>query len=195
MCTQLAKSVPNVRLAGLIDDAQKLLWLHAVDLAVNPMLVGSGTNIKMFDFMAAGLPVIATPIGARGIASKETSGLRVVEVDAIVSNIAMLLAEPEERRAMGECNRELVEQRFAWERISPRLRISALSVSAAALANMRVSLLRSSPLTAYAIMCLHVIQPKKRPSFHLESSTLALDGITTTMNGRSVTSKATQCLR
>ena len=121
VCTQLTESVPNVRLAGLIDDAQKLSWLHAVDLAVNPMLVGSGTNIKMFDFMAAGLPVIATPIGARGIASKETSGLRVVEVDAMVSNIAMLLAEPEERRVMGECNRELVEQQFAWERISPRL--------------------------------------------------------------------------
>ncbi|MFM9427934.1 glycosyltransferase involved in cell wall biosynthesis/SAM-dependent methyltransferase [Variovorax sp. GrIS 2.14] len=121
VCTRLIEIASNVRLAGMIDDVQKLLWLHAADLAVNPMLSGSGTNIKMFDFMAAGLPVIATPMGARGIASKETSGLRVVEVDAMVSNIAMLLAEPEERRAMGECNRELVEQRFAWERISPRL--------------------------------------------------------------------------
>ena len=31
------------------------------------MFSGSGTNIKMFDFMAAGLPVISTPTGARGI--------------------------------------------------------------------------------------------------------------------------------
>ena len=34
---------------------------------INPMISGSGTNIKMFDFMAAGLPIITTDIGARGI--------------------------------------------------------------------------------------------------------------------------------
>lgn len=57
----------NVHITGPIEEAEKVQWLTAADVAVNPMFSGSGTNIKMFDFMAFGLPIIATEIGARGI--------------------------------------------------------------------------------------------------------------------------------
>ena len=52
-------------------------------MAINPMFGGSGTNIKMFDFMAAGLPTISTEIGARGIESPG-GGLDMIWVTGIL---------------------------------------------------------------------------------------------------------------
>jgi glycosyltransferase involved in cell wall biosynthesis len=65
---------PRVRFTGLITDAEKAQYLRAADVAVNPMFSGSGTNIKMFDFGAAGVPVVATPVERAG---SEATGRRL----------------------------------------------------------------------------------------------------------------------
>ncbi|MDR3450656.1 MAG: glycosyltransferase family 4 protein, partial [Alphaproteobacteria bacterium] len=53
----------NLVITGSVDENRKKELLLASDLALNPMFSGSGTNIKMFDFMAAGLPTVTTPVG------------------------------------------------------------------------------------------------------------------------------------
>ncbi len=57
----------NVGLLGVVDDLQKNFIFGLVDVALNPMRSGSGTNLKMFDYIAAGIPVITTWFGARGL--------------------------------------------------------------------------------------------------------------------------------
>lgn len=57
----------NVTFTGLIDNKQKDMYLSIADIALNPMLSGSGTNLKMLDYMASGIPIISTPVGARGL--------------------------------------------------------------------------------------------------------------------------------
>ncbi len=49
---------------GRIDSLLPLL--AAADVAVNPIDSGSGSNVKLADYLAAGLPVVTTPIGLRG---------------------------------------------------------------------------------------------------------------------------------
>lgn len=113
----------NVKVTGFVDEAARTCWLHAADMAVNPMFAGSGTNIKMFDFMAAGLPVVTTPTGARGIAGEGACGLRVVDgnAGAFVTALRGLAADEAVRLSLGRQARAAVEERFAWESISPRL--------------------------------------------------------------------------
>jgi glycosyltransferase involved in cell wall biosynthesis len=41
-------------------------YFQASDLAVNPVMQGSGTSLKLLEFVAAGLPVLSTDFGARG---------------------------------------------------------------------------------------------------------------------------------
>src|SRR5206468_9509500 len=84
----------NVRLAGTVSDAQKLRCLHAADIALNPMFSGSGTNIKMFDFMAAGLAVVATKTGSRGICDVTRRGVTVCTPDEFARATSRLLADP-----------------------------------------------------------------------------------------------------
>jgi glycosyltransferase involved in cell wall biosynthesis len=40
--------------------------LAAADVAVNPVESGSGSNVKLAEYLAAGVPVVTTPVGLRG---------------------------------------------------------------------------------------------------------------------------------
>ncbi|HVE87406.1 MAG TPA: glycosyltransferase family 4 protein, partial [Myxococcales bacterium] len=116
---RLAAGAANVRLTGPLSDEERTRWLHAADLGLNPMFSGSGTNIKMFDFMAAGLPVIATPTGARGIAPCD--GVAVVEPGELAAALRAWLGDPERMARGGAAARALCCERYSWERISPGL--------------------------------------------------------------------------
>ena len=118
----MLEAVPaNVRVTGQLLDQDLGHWLAAADLAVNPMRSGSGTNIKMFDFMAMGLPVIATAIGARGIDPAGQQAFLIAEPTAESFRDAIETLHAEDARArIGACGRALVESSFAWEAISQR---------------------------------------------------------------------------
>lgn len=111
----------NLQLTGQVDEADKLRWLAAADIALNPMLSGSGTNIKMFDFMAAGLPVLTTPVGARGIEVGAEPAFAVHEPGGLAAGLRALLDDAARREALASRARRQVERHFAWERISADL--------------------------------------------------------------------------
>lgn len=67
------KKLPNIKFYGKVGWKKLKLLYKASDIAINPMFSGSGINIKMLDYMAAGIPVITTPIGVRGV--KEVKNL------------------------------------------------------------------------------------------------------------------------
>ena len=76
VCSEFGKNhAKNIKLLGRFAEEDKSKILHNADIAINPMFSGSGTNIKMFDFMAANLPIISTAVGARGIVSDSIKGI------------------------------------------------------------------------------------------------------------------------
>ncbi|MFC3813459.1 glycosyltransferase family 4 protein [Lysobacter sp. GCM10012299] len=119
----LAEALPaNVTVTGLVDDDVRDALLMASDVAVNPMAAGSGTNIKMFDFLAAGLPVVTTSVGARGIcdAASAPEFIRIVELAEFpraVSGAVTAARLSPQRKAPAEYARK----HFSFERISPEL--------------------------------------------------------------------------
>ena len=64
--TQVITDAPNVELLGPIDEPTKDWLFRNAYAFVNLMVQGSGTNLKNARAMAYGLPVIASPVGARG---------------------------------------------------------------------------------------------------------------------------------
>jgi glycosyltransferase involved in cell wall biosynthesis len=106
---------------GRIDEKTRDLYLAAADLAVNPMFAGSGTNIKMFDFMAAGLPIVSTPIGARGIDGEDELAFVVRPPQEMASGIRALVDDPRYAATVGSAARRLAEQAYSWERVSRQL--------------------------------------------------------------------------
>ena len=111
----------NIKVTGILTDEEKLSYLAASDLAINPMFSGSGTNIKMFDFMAAGMPVISTGTGSRGITNSDYAGIIISDKSEFALCLRGLVNDDLHIQNLGEMNREFVETNFSWEKISPKL--------------------------------------------------------------------------
>lgn len=121
-CEHIAPDVPsNVMLAGVVDDDKKRQWLRASDIALNPLEAGSGTSIKMFDYMAAGLPVIATDIGARGISTCGRQPFLLTDIQRTAEALQRLVENDQLRQSMGADARLVVEELYSWEQISKDL--------------------------------------------------------------------------
>jgi glycosyltransferase involved in cell wall biosynthesis len=118
-----ASARPNVVITGPVDDERRDALLLTADVALNPMFAGSGTNIKMFDYMAAGLPALTTVVGARGICNAVSSpeGVVVSPIGTFPSALAELLRQVDENPGLRTAVQRVVEQRFSWERISAEL--------------------------------------------------------------------------
>ncbi len=110
-------SPKNVIWLGTVEAGRRLSLYHAADIALNPMFSGSGTNLKMLDYFAAGLPVISTPAGARGLelASEECV---VCSAEQFVSQIQELLNDRAACARLGSNARKLAVERYAWSTIA-----------------------------------------------------------------------------
>ncbi|HEX4079735.1 MAG TPA: glycosyltransferase [Rhizomicrobium sp.] len=110
----------NLHVTGYVDDDERQRWLHAADIAVNPMFGGSGTNIKMLDYMAAGLPVVTTPVGARGIDVSEEA-FAVADPAQFATAVDTVLTNPARAAALAGAARQQIRTLYSWERISRNL--------------------------------------------------------------------------
>lgn len=68
----------RVRRLGYVDDLRPLF--AAADAGVNPVTHGSGSQLKIAEYLAAGLPIVTTPVGMRGYESLARF-LTVAELD------------------------------------------------------------------------------------------------------------------
>jgi glycosyltransferase involved in cell wall biosynthesis len=116
-----AAGIDNVVVTGRLSEDDKRAYLGAADLALNPMTGGSGTNIKMFDFMAAGLGCVTTPVGARGIEWSGESPMIVCDLPSFVERVLDCMRDGDLRRRLGEAARLLATDRYSFERISSSL--------------------------------------------------------------------------
>ncbi len=60
------KIPPNVLLFGKLEDEYKNVLLSITDIAINPVIGGSGSNLKLAEYFAWKIPTITTTFGARG---------------------------------------------------------------------------------------------------------------------------------
>jgi glycosyltransferase involved in cell wall biosynthesis len=107
-----SKLPPNIHLLGRVSDDDLDLFLTAADVALNPIRTGGGSNLKLLSYLASGLPVITTPVGARGIDAAE-AGVLVCDLDRLGEAIERI--EGPERAIAG---RAWVEANADWKAIS-----------------------------------------------------------------------------
>ena len=111
----------NLRVTGFLSDEDRRSYLTACDIGLNPMFGGSGTNIKMFDYMAAGLPAVTTEIGARGIETLAQQAFFVAAPEDFARYVDLLAQHPAIWRQLSSSSRQLVTELYSWERISASL--------------------------------------------------------------------------
>ncbi len=116
---QLAAANPAITVTGTVPDVRPYLRQAAV--CVVPLRAGGGTRIKIFEAMAAGLPVVSTRIGAEGLPVNDREHLLLADRPAeFAGAVVELLRQPELRRRLADNGRELVRTRFSWEQAAAR---------------------------------------------------------------------------
>jgi glycosyltransferase involved in cell wall biosynthesis len=127
---------PNIRFTGGVDEVRP--YLEAADVAINPMLSGSGTSLKQLEFMAMGLPTLATPIGCRGIPIEEGVHGYIRTLEAFPAFLRSMLQNLDQHQAIRLNARALVELLFDWKVIGDQL-IAAHEKLAASVAKSKVT--------------------------------------------------------
>ena len=107
----------NIKLMGVVSQEDKKGLLYAADLALNPVTKGSGTNIKVFDYLAAGLPLVTTPVGARGIDFTNNEDVVIAEIDDFPEVIERLIDDDVLRNKIAKKARKLAES-YDWRAIA-----------------------------------------------------------------------------
>ncbi len=105
---------------GYVDDVRHILKASMV--CISPVLHGSGTSLKVLEYMASARPVVATPVGARGL-GLATGGQIIIanEAHAFAQSVTSLLRDRSAAGEMGGQARRHVEQHYSWSSIGDSL--------------------------------------------------------------------------
>jgi sugar transferase (PEP-CTERM/EpsH1 system associated) len=114
------EEVPGVTVTGSVVDVRPYLAQAAV--AIAPILIGSGTRLKILEAWAMGKAVVSTSIGYEGLEAEVGKQLLVAdEAEGLVQAIVELLRNPQQRQVLGAAGRALVEAEYSWERCGRQL--------------------------------------------------------------------------
>jgi sugar transferase (PEP-CTERM/EpsH1 system associated) len=89
---------PSIHITGNVPDVRPFLWRSAV--AATPLTTARGVQNKVLEALAAGLPVVVSPVVAEGLPGSVEAGVMVADSDPDFADaICRLLARsPAERR-------------------------------------------------------------------------------------------------
>ena len=111
---------PHIDVIGEVPDAKAFVAQH--DVAIVPLLSGSGIRIKIIESMAMGKTVITTRVGAEGILYDEDVNIIIAENKAkMVEAIRAINENPETAMRIGQAARKLVEETYDNRKIIARL--------------------------------------------------------------------------
>ena len=111
---------PHIDIVGEVPDAKAFVTSH--DVAIVPLLAGSGIRIKIIESMAMGKTVITTRVGAEGILYDEEVNVIIAEnIAKMVEAIRSINENPQTAVRIGQAARKLVEETYDNRKIIARL--------------------------------------------------------------------------
>lgn len=103
----------NVSVTGSVPDIRKYLYNAGVFVA--PVRLGVGIRGKILEAMAAGLPVISTELGARGIEAIDEEHVLIADTPKdFVKQLDRLINDKQLRKKLIYNSREFVEDNYNW---------------------------------------------------------------------------------
>ncbi len=95
---------------------------NRADLVVSPLRLGGGTNFKILEAMAKGVPVVSLPSRLEGLDVKNEKDIVIVNNDnEFIAKIEVLLNDLELRKKIARSARDFVESEYSWEVIGRKL--------------------------------------------------------------------------
>jgi glycosyltransferase involved in cell wall biosynthesis len=114
---RLADRNVRIHVTGTVPDIRPYLWGSAV--AIVPLRIGGGTRLKIYEAMAARIPVVSTTVGAEGLDVRNGENILIADsardfADACVA----LLEDATARRRLAFAAWEMIAACYSWEVVS-----------------------------------------------------------------------------
>ena len=104
---------------GRVENEVLADYLAGADVALNPVEEGSGSNLKLIDYFAAGVPVITSSFGARGVADPERFAL-LAPPRGLGAALDALFADPD-APTRARAARAYAEAHLDWSSLGRRM--------------------------------------------------------------------------
>jgi glycosyltransferase involved in cell wall biosynthesis len=111
------QGLTGVCVTGKVDDMRPYLWGSKISIV--PIRIGGGTRLKIYECMAAGVPVVSSTVGAEGLRYED--GKDIVLADdpgAFAAACVRLLSDDSARGAIAHNAIERTQKEFSWEAVS-----------------------------------------------------------------------------
>jgi sugar transferase (PEP-CTERM/EpsH1 system associated) len=110
----------HVQVTGFVKDLAGMY--NSASVVVAPLRFGAGTQNKVLEAMAMGVPVVCSHIGFGGLGIKSGEGaIMQQEPEAFANSVVELLSSEEARRKVGEAGIKVVKENFDWDIIAKTL--------------------------------------------------------------------------
>ncbi len=112
--TRLAESDKRITVTGTVPDVRP--WLFGSLVSIVPLRIGGGTRLKIYEAMAARVPVVSTAIGAEGL--DVTAGGNIQLADSpqdFAEGCLALLESSAERERLSTAAWSLVDSKYSWD--------------------------------------------------------------------------------
>jgi sugar transferase (PEP-CTERM/EpsH1 system associated) len=110
---ELAK-IPNVSITGYVQDVRSYLRGAAVSIA--PLRIARGTQNKILEALAIGIPTVATPEAAKGVECVPGKQLLVADcATAFAEEVIRVIEDSSLRKNLAEAGRLQIEQVYGWD--------------------------------------------------------------------------------
>ncbi|MGX5699740.1 glycosyltransferase [Acinetobacter kookii] len=116
-CLPHGRYVKNVRRYGVVNDSKKADLLEKANIALNPMAAGSGSNVKVLEYFAYGLPVLSTSFGMRGIKAEAGKEYLEASLEQFIQELQQLLNKKELLENIGKVGQSLALSTYTWNAI------------------------------------------------------------------------------
>jgi glycosyltransferase involved in cell wall biosynthesis len=97
--------------------AEMASYLALADVLVSPRAYGGNLPLKIFDYLAAGRPIVATDIPThRTVLAEDRAVLVAPRTEALAQGILAVLEEPARGRRLAAAARRYAQTHFGWSR-------------------------------------------------------------------------------
>ena len=109
----LAERDHRIRVTGTVDDIRPHLFGSLV--SVVPLRVGGGTRLKIYEAMAARVPVVSTRVGFEGLEGEQKTVVLADSEEEMADACVDLLRDSRRREQIAEAAWQMVSSRFKSE--------------------------------------------------------------------------------
>ena len=107
----------RIKVTGTVPDVRPYLWGSKVSIV--PLRIGGGTRLKIYEAMAASVPVVSTRVGAEGLEVEDGGNIAIADdASQFAGRCVDLLNDPATCANMTGRALEIVAERYSWDSVT-----------------------------------------------------------------------------